>query len=245
MTESREDHPAKKVETVSPPARRYRSIVFLLILLSTTAFFALLTFLANETPYLPIDLRITRAIQLIDSPFFLGLMRLISWPGFLPQSILVTVLIAYTLYLYGLHWEAVMSLLAAISSGTINSLVKGIIQRPRPGADLVDVFEVLMSFSFPSGHVMFYTILFGFSSYLQFTLLKASIWRRIILGVFGIFILLVGISRIYLGQHWASDVLGAYLLGSLILVGVILLYQWGKTRFFIHQPSAAPNSNKE
>jgi len=155
------------------------------------------------------------------------------------------VLIAYTLYLYGLHWEAVMSLLAAISSGTINSLVKGIIQRPRPGADLVDVFEVLMSFSFPSGHVMFYTILFGFSSYLLFTLLKASIWRRFILGVFGIFILLVGISRIYLGQHWASDVLGAYLLGSLILVGVILLYQWGKTRFFIHQPSAAPNSNKE
>jgi hypothetical protein len=52
-------------------------------------------------------------------------------------------------------------------------------------------------------------------------------------------IILIGISRIYLGQHWASDVLGAYLLGSLTLVAIIQLYRWGKTRFFVRQPVAA------
>jgi undecaprenyl-diphosphatase len=252
VPESREDYSVKrvketgeKIETVSPPARRHRSVIFIALLLSATAAFALLTFLANTTPYFPIDLEITRAIQSINSPVFLGFMRLVSWPGFLPQSILITVLIACAFYLYGLYWESVMSLLASIASGTINSLVKVIIQRPRPGADLVDVFEILMSFSFPSGHVMFYTILSGFTSYLVFILLKASLWRNIILGIFGSFILLVGVSRIYLGQHWASDVLGAYLLGGLILVGLIALYQWGKKRFFVHQPSAPPNSNEE
>jgi undecaprenyl-diphosphatase len=81
---------------------------------------------------------------------------------------------------------------------------------------------------------MLYTILFGYICYLMYTLLKRSILRSLLLGIFGIFILFVGPSRIYLGQHWASDVLGAYLLGGVLLAGMILVYQWGKTRFFIY-----------
>jgi undecaprenyl-diphosphatase len=46
-------------------------------------------------------------------------------------------------------------------------------------------------------------------------------------------IALIGPSRIYLGQHWASDVLGAYLLGTLTLVANIAFYRWGKSRFFV------------
>jgi len=56
--------------------------------------------------------------------------------------------------------------------------------------------------------------------------------------LFGILIALVGVSRIYVGEHWASDVLGAYLLGSVTLVAIIQFYIWGKTRFFVHQPAA-------
>jgi undecaprenyl-diphosphatase len=51
-------------------------------------------------------------------------------------------------------------------------------------------------------------------------------------------IALIGMSRIYLGQHWASDVLGAYLLGTLTLVVNIWFYRWGKKRFFVRQPVA-------
>lgn len=57
--------------------------------------------------------------------------------------------------------------------------------------------------------------------------------------IFGSLVLTIGVSRIYLGEHWASDVVGAYLLGSLVLIGVIQFYRWGETRFFIHQPVAA------
>jgi membrane-associated phospholipid phosphatase len=218
-------------ETASSPVRRYRRVIFQVILFSALGIFALLTAVVRTTPSFPIDLQITRAVQSIDSSYFAGFMKLISWPGFFPQAMIITLIIALGLYIFGLHWESIGVLLAAFVSGTMNTLVKNWIQRPRPSLEAVDVFAMLDSYSFPSAHVMLYTILFGFVWYLIYTLLRASLTRIFLLGLFGVFILFVGISRIYLGQHWASDVLGAYLLGGLLLVGVILFYQWGKTRF--------------
>ena len=229
---------AAKKETAAPALRRFRAVVFQSVLLLAIVVFVFLTYQVRATPSFPIDLRITQAIQSIDSPLFTGLMTLISWPGYLPQSIMITLLIALVLYLYGLQWEAVMTLLAALFSGLTNQLVKTWIERPRPSVDLVDVFTVLESYSFPSGHVMFYTILFGFAWYLTYTLFKPSLERSVLLVLFSTFILLVGVSRIYRGQHWTSDVLGAYLLGGVMLAGVLVMYQWGKERFFVRQPVA-------
>ena len=222
-------------ETTSSPVRRYRRVIFQVMLFSALGIFALLTALVKTTPSFPIDLQITRAVQSIDSSYFAGFMKLISWPGFFPQAMIITLIIALGLYIFGLHWESVVALLAAFISGATNTLVKNWIQRPRPSLEAVDVFAMLDSYSFPSAHVMLYTILFGFVWYLIYTLLRASLTRIFLLGLFGVFILFVGISRIDLGQHWASDVLGAYLLGGLLLVGVILFYQWGKTRFFTNK----------
>jgi membrane-associated phospholipid phosphatase len=101
------------------------------------------------------------------------------------------------------------------------------------------VFNRLNDYSFPSGHVMFYIGFLGFVGFLAFSLLKPSLKRSVILMLFGGPVIFIGASRIYLGAHWASDVLAAYLLGSLTLVATIQFYRWGKTRFFVHQPVAA------
>jgi undecaprenyl-diphosphatase len=170
-------------------------------------------------------------------------MSFISWFGFSPQSYTIAALIVVALYMFGLHWEAVTALVAGFLPPLINVLVKGLIQRPRPSIDLVHVLGILDSYSFPSGHVMFYVGFFGFLWFLAYTVLKRS-WRRtLLLIVFGTLIALVGISRIYLGQHWASDVLGAYILGGLTLAVILQLYRWGKKRFFVHQPVAAEQPN--
>jgi membrane-associated phospholipid phosphatase len=173
------------------------------------------------------------------------LMSLVSWPGFGPQNIIIAGLIILVIYGLGLHWEAVMAMIAAVFSTAINVLVKDLIQRARPTAKLVNVIDILNSYSFPSGHVMFYLGFFGFVGFLAFNLLKPSLKRSLLLALFGGLVILVGASRIYLGEHWASDVLGAYLLGSLTLVAIIQIYIWGKTRFFVHQPVAAAEPLKK
>ncbi len=217
-------------------------MLFQIALVLVAGAFGVLTFLVKTMPSFAIDLQITTAIQLINFPSFALLMNLISWPGFAPQAIIITGLIIMLIYSFGLHWEALMALIAAIFSTAINVLVKDLVQRARPTAGVVNVIATLNSYSFPSGHVMFYLGFFGFIWFLAFSLLKPSIKRSLVLVFFGILIVLVGLSRIYLGQHWASDVLGAYLLGSLTLVVIIQFYRWGKTRFFVHRPVAATDS---
>jgi Membrane-associated phospholipid phosphatase len=230
---------AAKKEVTSRPKREYRTFLFQVSLFAAIGAFAVLTFMVKTTPSFPIDLEIERALQSINSPIFAGLMYLISWPGFSPQSFILSVLIVLAIYLLGLRWEAITAVIAALLPPLVNVLVKDWIRRPRPTIDLVNVFGILNSYSFPSGHVMFYVGFFGFLWFLVYTLLKRS-WRRTLLLIFlGSLIALVGISRIYLGQHWPSDVLGAYLLGGLTLVGILQFYRWGKKRFFVHQPVAA------
>jgi len=232
---------AAKAEVTSTPARRYRTYLFTIGLIAIVGAFTTLTILVKTTPSFPIDLAITRAIQSITWPPFATLMDLVSWPGFPPQSFILSLLFIAILYALGFHWEAVAALFAGFFTATVNVIVKDYIRRPRPGIDLVHVFKVLNSYSFPSGHVMYYVGFFGFLWFLAYTLLKRSWLRTFILIVLGLLIALVGVSRVYLGQHWPSDVLGAYLLGSLCLVVAILFYRWGKKRFFVHQPVAPEN----
>ena len=232
-------HQAARAESESAPVRRYRAVLFQGALVLFALAFGILTFLVKTTPSFALDLQITKAIQLINFQPFTVLMTLVSWPGFGPQSWIITVVIILVVFGFGLQWESLMALFAAVFSTGINLLVKDLVQRPRPTAGPVNVISVLNSYSFPSGHVMFYLGFFGFIGFLAFTLLKPSLKRTVLLAFFGGLIVLIGASRIYVGQHWASDVLGAYLLGTLTLVVIVQVYIWGKTRFFVHQPVAA------
>jgi membrane-associated phospholipid phosphatase len=252
MARQKNEKPAEKnnkkaqqafhVEAAPASVRKHRAMLFQGTLLLVTGSFTVLTFLVKTNPSFTIDLQITQFIQQINIPFFALFMSLISWPGFSPQSIIITALIFLLFNKFGLQWESLMALFAAIFSTGVNVLMKALIQRPRPTAGLVNVISTLTSYSYPSGHVMFYLGVFGFIAFLVFCFLKPSPKRCLLLVFLCSLIILIGPSRIFLGQHWASDVLGAYLLGSMTLAAIIQFYRWGKTRFFIRQPDISPIS---
>ncbi len=220
-----------------PTRRRKRAAVFQSFVLIASAAFIALAVAAHFSPYFPIDLVVTRAVQSHQSPALDTIMRLESWIGFIPQADLFVVVTIVGLFLLGLRWEASAAGFAALGC-VLATLIKMAVYRPRPAGDLVHVVSKLDTTSFPSGHVVMATAYCGFLAFLAFTLLKHSWIRTALLILAGGLIALMGPSRIYLGHHWFSDVMGAYVFGSLWLALTIRFYRWGKPRFFATQPVA-------
>lgn len=102
---------------------------------------------------------------------------------------------------------------ASISSGVINNLVKFLVKRDRPSG-IALIKENF--YSFPSGHSMISLLFYGSIIYLLIK--KKTKYYKVLVSLIAVFILLVGISRIYLGVHFASDVIGGYLLSIVILI---------------------------
>jgi undecaprenyl-diphosphatase len=145
-------------------------------------------------------------------------MALISYPGSTPLLPALIVLAAVICWVLGLRLEAVVVVGLSTVSAILNVLIKLLVARPRPAAGLVEMLQRAMGSSFPSGHVMAYFAFWGllFSlGVILFTIWRW--WRILLLVVSACFVVLVGPSRIYLGDHWASDVLGSYLIGGVLL----------------------------
>lgn len=192
--------------------------------------FIFLAYLANQIPYFSWDLQISRTVQQVS---FSPLISLFTWLTNLGYGPTVTYWIGGLVVLLFLVRKKLESLtivfIAALESVFFFSLTR-IVHRSRPSPDLIHVVNHLGISGFPSGHVMTYSMVFGFLLYLSLKIPNRYLkW----LAVFfcSSVIVLIGIARIYSGEHWPSDILGAYLLGSIGLIIAIYLYQWSKRKF--------------
>ena len=97
----------------------------------------------------------------------------------------------------------------------LNQLLKRILQRPRPTE-----FRIIeeTGYSFPSGHSMVSMAFYGYLIYLIYRYIKNKYVKWTLITILSILICLIGISRIYLGVHYTSDVLGGFLLSISYLV---------------------------
>ncbi|MDQ4078004.1 MAG: phosphatase PAP2 family protein, partial [Chloroflexota bacterium] len=178
----------------------------------------------RQRPHGAVDVWVTRTLQWGRNRWLDRLMVAVSRFGYSPWNRLTVV--GSSLAAWG-RWgwlEGAFLLLASGAGGISNYLLKRLFGRTRPSADLVEVFLPHEDYSFPSGHVMVYTTFFGFCAFLAWSRLESSLWRRLVLFVTIGLVLLIGPSRIYLGVHWLSDVVAAYLAGGAILLFVIEFY---------------------
>jgi membrane-associated phospholipid phosphatase len=196
------------------------------------ALFALLAVWIVYHPVLAIDVTITRDFQANQSLWLLDIMLAVSYFGnVLYLSVGVVALTAILFWILDLRLEAILIVVVYATSGILNGLIKLIVARPRPSASLVEIFQASGGNSFPSGHVMSYVAFWGLLFSLGIILFKGKHWWRIaLLIISGLFVVLVGPSRVYLGDHWTSDVLGAYFIGGIWLAMSLWLYLYLKGR---------------
>jgi len=101
----------------------------------------------------------------------------------------------------------------------LGSGLKLLVDRPRPEYQIIEPLE--SGLSFPSGHSLLAVILGGVLVYLVGQWVRPLLLRRAIQAGLILIVIGMGASRVYLGVHWPSDVIGSYVLGMMALVGLI------------------------
>jgi len=164
----------------------------------------------------PGDLRLTLLFQSLHSNVLLWVMKWVSYvTGGWRAALLVTVSGVVVWWRIGKS-EAILTVAAGFSS-LLDSVLKLVVGRPRPTPDLVQVWVVEHDNGFPSGHAFYAMVLLGLVAYFAFTYLRRPGLRLLIVVSLLVLIILVGASRVYLGAHWPSDVLGGYVVGAVFL----------------------------
>ena len=122
-----------------------------------------------------------------------------------------------------------LSILANLAIITIlNQLLKRILQRPRPTEYRI-IEET--GYSFPSGHSMISMAFYGYLIFLTYRYVENKYLKWILISLLSVLICLIGISRIYLGVHYTSDVLG----GFLISISYLVIYISAVNKFLIEK----------
>ena len=196
---------------------KHRFLIILVILLVSSVTISVFAYFNTRFPG---DLWLAQGIQSISNDFLTSIMQGISTA--LDSWISYIMVAAFALlFWWRTGWREAILILAGGVLAAVSSVLKAVIDRPRPSPDLVNVLSEADTSSFPSGHSFFTFVLFGLVTYLTFTRLQNKSLRITIPAILVAFIVLVGISRIYLGVHWPSDVLGGFLIGGVFLTILI------------------------
>ncbi len=201
----------------------------LLVIAGLAVLTVAISFCARWEPRFPGDLQVTLLVQSVDGKALLSLMEWISYlmGGWRATVLVVASGIVVWRYLGRLEGSSV--LVAGLCS-LLDSPIKFVVNRPRPSAALVQVFATEKGSGFPSGHALFAAVVLGFLAYLAVTHLRRRSLRTLSFASLLTLIILTGVSRVYLGVHWPSDVVGGYLIGGVLLTAVIWFHQTCKAR---------------
>jgi undecaprenyl-diphosphatase len=194
-----------------------------LLALGAALLFALDTFLVVVGPSPAFDLPVALWVQRAHwGPLIYAFDLINSTAGWV-QLVVAVVLMGIVLVFN--RRDGALMVLASIAS-LLDNVLKSVVGRERPTADLVNIVTPAGGYSYPSGHATFFTWI-SFMLAFTFAPRLSSRWRWVPWVVAAIVIVLTCLARVWAGDHWPSDVAGGFLLGLAWSAGVI----WVADRF--------------
>jgi undecaprenyl-diphosphatase len=189
--------------------------------------FLAMSLLVHEDRLILFDSTVISFIQSFETQWLTSAMKFFTYIGTIRFIAILSVFVLFILYgVLKLRMEVLIYL---FSTPMLNRLLKLIFHRERP--DLYRLVEI-GGYSFPSGHAMnafsFYAILI-----FLFWRQNPSRFGRAAVTIIGILMILaIGTSRIYLGVHYPSDIIGGYLASGFWIVTIIWMLQRYQVRYF-------------
>jgi undecaprenyl-diphosphatase len=180
-------------------------------------------FVAHPGPA-PVEARFARWVQSLPLATLARLGNDLAY-GWVSGAVGVT---AALIALARKRWDVAILITGALLIRSTNTIVKQLVERPRPTEAEVQITEHASGYSFPSGHTFGSALLLGA---LILTLWRLPVSRRSQFAGTIVLLLLVidcGMARVYVGAHWPTDVGGAWLIAALCLVvlGRIAYFIW-------------------
>jgi undecaprenyl-diphosphatase len=192
------------------------------------AFLELTFEVVTGSPMVGTDHRIINLVAALRTPTLDQVMYTITFLGN-GQMIAVLTLVAVIVALVaGRPREAVLIVLAVVAGTLFFEVVKLVVHRPRP--PLEDARIVQGDFSFPSGHSTLSATFYGTVAYLLTPAIRRDSLKVLVWVAAGLLIVAIGVSRVYLGVHYPSDVLAGWVAGGLwVALVVVAEHAWLST----------------
>ncbi|HEX8093582.1 phosphatase PAP2 family protein [Jatrophihabitans sp.] len=222
------DETAPTDERENAGRRRFAGRAVVVFLVAFAAAVLFLTVLLLVTSSSEVLLRLDRATAsdlhryALRHPGFTSAMRGLSNSGKTVVWFLVMALVAGWLLRRRLRRLAIFVVVTVVGSSLLNNVVKLAVNRARP--HLSDPVAVAAGKSFPSGHAQAAIVGYGVLVAVFLPIISRR-WRPAAIAGAAVLVLLIGFSRISLGVHYLSDVIGAYLIGTVWLIGMISAFR--------------------
>ncbi|MEH7110589.1 phosphatase PAP2 family protein [Bacillus sp. JJ1764] len=190
--------------------------------------FSVVSFLISDHEIAHFDSTIISAVQGLESPGLTKMMKTFTFIGSASFVSIMSLLLIFFLYKVLHHrTELILFVFAIGGSAILNEILKHFFQRARPDFHrLIDI----SGFSFPSGHAMNAFTVYVIITFLLWRHISRKWARCLLILISTVMILAIGVSRIYLGVHYPSDVLGGYLASGFWCTMAIWFFQYYKEK---------------
>lgn len=168
------------------------------------------------------DQRITDYVISYRNPFLTNYFKMMTEIGDVNGYLVILGICVLLTFLVFKRWKYIGQITLVLVLATVsNMMLKRFIDRARPGIEHLVVVKTL---SYPSGHAMSAMAFYGFLTYLLYKLKINGFLKFFLMLLLGLVILSIGLSRIYLGVHFPSDVAGGFIAGLIWVFFCILIF---------------------
>lgn len=160
------------------------------------------------------DQYFTQKIQSWRTPYWTLIMSVVTFLGSGIARVIFFLGTTFVLFRRKLTRENWLLFLAFVIGPLLTGFLKNLFERPRPSENALLLLD---SYSFPSGHSLCSLLFFGVMGYC-FTKVVSQHWQKVTILLLSVLLsIVIGVSRVYLGVHYPSDVLAGFAAGSIVI----------------------------